>query len=1326
VQNVASRFLVVAMATLLAIGWITATPSPAAAVSPNIVISQVFGGGGNATAPYTHDFIELYNRGAAAQSLAGWSVQYASATGTGNFGASTTQLTPLPSVSLQPGQHFLIQEAVGTGCSGLPCGVALPSPDVVDATAITMNATVGKVVVVDQATTLGCNGGSTPCSGTQLSHIIDLVGYGTGATGANFYEGTGPAPTLANNTAALRGADGATDTDNNAADFTAGAPNPRGTGGLALTIDDVSHNESTGSHIYDFTVSLTGVAGTGGVTFDIATADNTAKTADNDYVAQSLTGQTIAEGASSYVFSVTVNGDDTFELDETFFVNVTNVTGATVGDGQGVGTLVNDDAPPANPCADPFTPIYQIQGSGSSAATTGDLTTQGIVVGDFEGAAAASGFYIQDPTGDGNTGTSDGIFVFTGSNASAVNAGDNVRVTGYARERFTQTTINGSNADAAAVPASGIVICSTGNQLPAATQVTLPVTAIGDFEKFEGMYVKFTQALVIAEYFNYDRFGEIVLAQPLPGETRPFSGTAVDTPGAAANARTAANLLSRITLDDVQSAQNPATLRHPNGDPFSLTNYFRGGDTVTDAIGILGFDFSLYRILPTGPATYTRINDRPAAPSDPGGRIRVAAQNTLNFFLTLDTTASDTGGGPCGGNANLDCRGADADQPNEFTRQRDKLLATLAGLDADVIGLNELENTPGVDPLGDPTKGLVAGLNAVYGAGTYDYLDTGVIGTDAIRVGLVYRPGVVTPVGDFQILNSTVDPRFIDTKSRPVLAQTFEENSTGERFTVAVNHLKSKGSACTDVGDPDAFDGQGNCNGTRTNAAKALVDWLATDPTGSGDPDFLIIGDLNSYAMEDPITAVKAGPDDTLGTSDDYTNLVNAYLGTYAYSYTFDGQAGYLDHALSSAHMTAQVTGVAEWHINSDEADVLDYDTSFKPPTQDALYEAAAYRSSDHDGVIVGLNLSGLPTTITINDGDDQSTTIDTDFGTQLDLTVFDSEGNPVAGAEVTFTGPLSGASASIVETGPYLTDADGNLVVTAHANTTAGGPYDLVATAGTGTATFHLTNLVGAPVSITINAGDNQSTAIDTDFATQLDLTVLDAGGNPVPNATVTFAGPVSGASASIVETGPYTTDADGNLVVTAHANATAGGPYDFVATSGSATATFHLSNEATSETAQLSAAGTCATFTNGTATTLTEITYAVNKGKINTLSEGAFSYWVTVTAAAGSNTFTINQSITTGNFTTLFLLASGSNVFKAGCAGGLKPTFSQSSTTGSSGTVTVSFNAPTAGTYHINLKFSTNTVKGKAAPTPTTVHYLFSATGVAGSERALDLVKP
>jgi hypothetical protein len=491
--------------------------------------------------------------------------------------------------------------------------------------------------------------------------------------------------------------------------------------------------------------------------------------------------------------------------------------------------------------------------------------------------------------------------------------------------------------------------------------VLLPfvTSAANSLERYEGMLVRFPQDLVIAEYFNYDRFGELVLALPLEGETRPFTGTAIDEPGVGmspANMRTQANTLRRITLDDGLGNQNPEVTRHPNGDPFSLANSFRGGDTVTNTIGVLGFDFSLYRIQPTGPAEYEAANPRTEAPEGVGGDVTVAAMNTLNFFLTLDYPSGNPLDNTCGASQTLECRGADADQPLEFTRQRDKLLAAISGLDADVIGLNELENTPGVDPAAN----LVEGLNAIPGGETYASIPTGVIGTDAIRVGMIYKPDVVTPVDDFEVLTSAVDPRFDDTRSRPALAQTFEDNATGERFTVIVNHLKSKGSAC--AGDPDILDGQGNCNQTRLAAAEALVDWAASDPTGSGDPDFLIIGDLNSYAKEDPIDAVKAGADDTAGTADDWTNLIETFLGTFAYSFVFDGQAGYLDHALSNATLTGQVTGAAEWHIDADEPDLIDYDTSFKSATQDTFYEPNAFRASDHDPVLVGLDLNAPPT----------------------------------------------------------------------------------------------------------------------------------------------------------------------------------------------------------------------------------------------------------------------------------------------------------------------------------------------------------------------------
>jgi predicted extracellular nuclease len=589
-------------------------------------------------------------------------------------------------------------------------------------------------------------------------------------------------------------------------------------------------------------------------------------------------------------------------------------------------------------CGDPATLIHDVQGDDASSPINGNsVSIEGIVTADFQGTDQFDGYYVQEEDEDADSSplTSEGIFVF--NTLYSVNVGDLVRVKGTVNEFNGLTEINAVNS---------LLLCSTGNSLPAQTSVNLPVTSLNDFERYEGMRVILPQALVIAEYFNYDRYGEIVLALPLDGESRPFTGTAIDEPGDPANERTYQNSLRRITLDDGLNTQNPATLRHPSGNPFLLTNLFRGGDLVQNTIGILTFGFDLYRIQPTGPATYNAVNPRPAWPEPVGGSLRVAAMNTLNFFITADypSGALDNRCGPLN---NVECRGWDSDQATEFTRQRTKLLAALSGLDADIIGLNELENSTGVEPLADIVDGLPG----------YAYINTGTIGTDAIKVGLIYRTAKVAPVGAFQILDSTDDPRFIDTKNRPSLAQTFQDLSTGGIFTVVVNHFKSKGSDCLDVGDPDLLDGQGNCSQTRRAAAEALVDWLATDPTGSGDPDFIIMGDLNSYAMEDTIDEIKAGFDDIAGTSDDFTNLINHFQGTYAYSYTFDGQAGYLDHALANASLLGQVTSAADWHINSDEPDIFDYDTSFKPPSQDALYEPNAYRTSDHDPVVVGLSV---------------------------------------------------------------------------------------------------------------------------------------------------------------------------------------------------------------------------------------------------------------------------------------------------------------------------------------------------------------------------------
>ena len=584
---------------------------------------------------------------------------------------------------------------------------------------------------------------------------------------------------------------------------------------------------------------------------------------------------------------------------------------------------------PPESCGDDYTPIYEIQGTGETSPLAGAiLATEGVVVGDFQ-VGGKAGYYIQEPDGDGDPATSDGIFVY--DTTTAVDVGDRVRVRGTAKEYFGITEIS---------PVDQVWICSHDNTI-VPTEITLPVLAVTDFEKYESMLVTFPQSLIISEYFNFDRYGEIVLTSE-----RHMTPTAFVEPGPDAVAAAEAYLLDRITLDDGRTNQNPAPAIHPNGEIFDMDNLFRGGGTVTGATGILDYYQSLYRLQPTLGAAYEDVNPRTEAPEIIESDLKVTSFNVLNYFVTLDL-------GPdiCGPSGTLECRGADTAE--EFERQKAKIVAAMVAIDSDIYGLMEIENDSPISQ-NDAVADLVAGLNDVVGAGTYAYIETEAIGTDAIKQAILYKPTSVTPVGDFQVLDSSVDSRFIDTLNRPVLAQVFMDNATGIEFVVAVNHLKSKGSSC--AGDPDTGDGQGNCNLTRKAAAEALVDWLA-DPMVFPDVEkTLIIGDLNSYDKEDPIDAIKLGSDDAADTADDYLDMIFEKRGEYAYGYVYDGQTGYLDHALANQAMADSIVDVNIWHINADEPDLIDYDMSFKLPAQDLLYAPDAYRSSDHDPVIVTIS----------------------------------------------------------------------------------------------------------------------------------------------------------------------------------------------------------------------------------------------------------------------------------------------------------------------------------------------------------------------------------
>lgn len=572
-------------------------------------------------------------------------------------------------------------------------------------------------------------------------------------------------------------------------------------------------------------------------------------------------------------------------------------------------TVTNTPAFPNCPAAT-VTAIGAIQGTGASTPFSGQQRTiRGVVIGDFQGTNELSGFFVQDG-GDGNTNSSDGLFV---PSTTAVNVGNPVQVTGTVGESSSRTQFTS---------VQNVTVCGSVPTVASAASVSLPVTALTDLEKYEDMLVTFPQTLFVTENYGLGRYGEVALASE-----RLSNPTNVTTPGASAIAMQAANDLKRVTLDDGSTIQNPDPVDYP-APGLSFTNTLRSGDTVAGLTGVMDYASSTYRVQATVAPNWTHANPRTSSPSSVGGTLRVASFNVLNYFNGPDFPTS---------------RGAST--PEEFTRQRTKIINAILGLNADIIGLIEIQNN-GYGS-GSAIQDLVNGLNAGAPAGTtYAFINPGVsqVGTDEITVGIVYRIQTVTPVGAARIKN---DGAFA-TLNRPPIAQTFQQISGGGKLTVAVNHFKSKGSACT--GDPDTGDGQGNCNLTRVNAANDLTSWLATDPTGSGDPDFLIIGDLNSYAKEDPITAIKnAG----------YTNLTETFLGQSAYSYVFMGQSGYLDHALATSGLVLQVSGLAEWHINCDEPVILDYNTEFKSAGQvTSLYGIEPYRSSDHDPVIIGLTLN--------------------------------------------------------------------------------------------------------------------------------------------------------------------------------------------------------------------------------------------------------------------------------------------------------------------------------------------------------------------------------
>lgn len=571
-----------------------------------------------------------------------------------------------------------------------------------------------------------------------------------------------------------------------------------------------------------------------------------------------------------------------------------------------------------------------VQGTAETSAFVGDtVTVIGVVTADFQESDALEAAFVRDFLGDGNPASSDGLYLNLLAQFNDVATGELIAVTGTVSEEGDVTQL----ADV-----TDVEVCSAGYDVPA-TDITLPTAEIGDLEAFEGMLVTFDQTLTVSQNFFQGRYGQVTLS----ADGRLYNPTNGNNLGESVNA----NQRRLVFLDDGQDVDS----RGDNPDPvpyLSVNNTLRVGDTTEDLTGILSYGqvssstgIRNYRVHPTIEPSFARENPRQDAPDPVGGTVTVASFNVLNYFTTFEDDDDDARG---------------AFNASEFARQRAKIIAAIVAMDADIVGLMEIENNGGAGEMPRSSStgqtaidDLLAGLNEAMGAGTYaGFAEPMGTGDDAIKQAIIYKPSTVTPVGDAVV--STDDAYTVNGSSRRPVARTFTDNASGETFSVVVNHFKSK--SCRDAeGDEEDF-GQGCYNVTRVAQAQALLEMVDTLVSQTGDSDVLIIGDLNAYGAEDPIVTLEQGG---------FSDLVERDMAAEErYSYIFSpGQSGYLDHALTSSSLADDITGTTIWHINADEPAFLDYSTPpFKPDSVQALYEPTPFRSSDHDPVIVGLNFS--------------------------------------------------------------------------------------------------------------------------------------------------------------------------------------------------------------------------------------------------------------------------------------------------------------------------------------------------------------------------------
>ncbi|MFT4283232.1 MAG: ExeM/NucH family extracellular endonuclease [Protaetiibacter sp.] len=590
--------------------------------------------------------------------------------------------------------------------------------------------------------------------------------------------------------------------------------------------------------------------------------------------------------------------------------------------------------------ADTTHTIAEVQGTGATTPLNGQtVTVEGVVTGYYAAPSNYRGLYLQTAGSGGETdatpGASDGLFVYFNQAYPQLAVGDLIRVTGTAGENSGQTQIT-------ATTASAFELLQADAGLPAATP--LPDTLLGgDREALEGMLVQPTGDYRLASSHELYNFGSLWLSAG--GEL--VKSTETTDAGAAADAIAAANLARRLIVDDGYSIRVDNSAHVGDQPYFTAGTVVRNGDRFVPPAKamVLGYGFDNWRLQPQVPLTdaspaeykptFETLNPRPATAPEVGGDVQFGSFNVFNYFTTF--------GGAARGAANAE----------QFAKQKAKVVAAINGLGADVVALEEIENSAVLGETPDEALGdLVAGLNAAAGAGTWDFVPTpdavNGAGNDVITTAIIYKPSVVTPVGD-----SFADADAAWSIARKPIAQTFDVGAD-RLVTVVANHLKSKSPPSGNTA-PEPADGQGFFNAERVAQAQRLatfVQGIISDPQKG--PDVILLGDFNAYGQEDPVQALTAAG---------FVDLVPT-KAPGQYTYTFNGELGSLDHALVTPSLAASVTGVGVWGINSAEWS----DRGYAYPATDGT---SPYRSSDHDPVVVGVTAAKPPVTIdllSIND----------------------------------------------------------------------------------------------------------------------------------------------------------------------------------------------------------------------------------------------------------------------------------------------------------------------------------------------------------------------